>query len=211
MLLFRAQCGCFRCFPAPLGNVTFPKSPPHQQIQKRCLPRGRWGPERGLGGGRLEAGTPEKRYRKCSERLNGQRFPVAVPGVSCARRSGLAPCRPLPLAQVAVSASGGAPLAPPEPVLWFLSYRHKKGTPPAGTGTNNMVEAFRFKRHIFPSSRNTIPQSPSGDSPLYTRGPFLRPYVCERDIGLPNFFPLPSFPDYSMIKAHKKERTGTKL
>ena len=38
--------------------------------------------------------------------------PVAVPGRRCVRRSGLAPCRPRPLARVAPPAPGGAPLAP---------------------------------------------------------------------------------------------------
>ena len=38
--------------------------------------------------------------------------PVAVPGRSCACHSRLASCRPLPLAQVASPAPGGAPVAP---------------------------------------------------------------------------------------------------
>ena len=42
-----------------------------------------------------------------------QELPVAVPGRSIACLSRLAPCRPLPLALVAVSATGGAPIAPP--------------------------------------------------------------------------------------------------
>ena len=42
-------------------------------------------------------------------------FPVAVPGRCFARRSGLASRRPLPLAQVAPPATGGAPIAPPPP------------------------------------------------------------------------------------------------
>ena len=42
-------------------------------------------------------------------------FPVAVPGRCGVRQSGLASRRPLPLAQVASSATGGAPIAPPPP------------------------------------------------------------------------------------------------
>ena len=42
--------------------------------------------------------------------------PVAVPGSAIAHRSALGTRRPLPLAQVAPPATGGAPLAPlPEP------------------------------------------------------------------------------------------------
>ena len=40
-------------------------------------------------------------------------YPVAVPGRSCARRSGLASCRPLPLARLPPPAPGGGRLAPP--------------------------------------------------------------------------------------------------
>ena len=40
-------------------------------------------------------------------------FPVAVPGSHCARRCGLAPCRPLPLALLPSSATGGGRIAPP--------------------------------------------------------------------------------------------------
>ena len=40
-------------------------------------------------------------------------FPVAVPGVFFARRSGLESRRPLPLAHLASSAPGGARIAPP--------------------------------------------------------------------------------------------------
>ena len=41
--------------------------------------------------------------------------PVAVPGSTGAQRSVLGARRPRPLAQVAVSATGGAPFAPPTP------------------------------------------------------------------------------------------------
>ena len=53
--------------------------------------------------------------------------------------------RPLPLALVASPATGGAPIAPPESVLCFLSCRPKKGRPPAGTGTNEFRSECWFQ------------------------------------------------------------------
>ena len=50
------------------------------------------------------------------EKTNGQYvFPVAVPGVFFARRSGLESRRPLPLARLLPPATGGSRLAPPLP------------------------------------------------------------------------------------------------
>ena len=69
--------------------------------------------------------------------------PVAVPGRRCVRRSGLAPCRPLPLARVAPPAPGGAPLAPlreprGRPKSFFIT---KKEHHPAGWGSFLVAEA----------------------------------------------------------------------
>ena len=45
----------------------------------------------------------------------GAKIPVAVPGECPRWRGTFVPRRPLPLAQVASSATGGAPIAPPRP------------------------------------------------------------------------------------------------
>jgi len=55
-------------------------------------------------------------------------FPVAVPGRSYARRSGLASCRPLPLARLPFSAPGGGRLAPP------TSYARRSHNPAVAQG-----------------------------------------------------------------------------
>jgi len=60
-------------------------------------------------------------------------LPVAVPGRNRACQSRLVSCRPLPLAQVAPSATGGAPIAPPYAAFfgYFLGgarkYRPRQG------------------------------------------------------------------------------------
>ena len=60
-----------------------------------------------------------------------------------------------PASQTEIALAALPPL-PLWPVLWFLSYRYKKGTPPAGTGTFDAVIAF-ICTHTPPVTASAVP------------------------------------------------------
>ena len=81
----------------------------------------------GTWGGRLEIGVKGMDAHSSPDRFHGQRFLLRCPA-NVLGKIAFVPRRPLPLAQLAFSATGGARIAPPKSVLWFLSCRNKKGT-----------------------------------------------------------------------------------
>lgn len=106
--------------------------------------------------------------------------PVAVPGSRCARRCGLAPCRPLPLAHLASSATGSARLAPHLRIMLCL------GLGVFVAGAVKFAGRRPLRRHtpVTAGNRHTIPPTSAG---FWQEPPF--PSVFAHTIAAAHYVP----------------------
>ena len=95
-------------------------------------------------GGRLEIGEKSNNYNCSIERFHGQRLPVAVPGIRFVPQSALASCRPLPLAQLALTAASSARFAPPCAGSFVSFLPEQERHPPEASSTNSPLYIFIF-------------------------------------------------------------------